>query len=73
METLASGKRASIKNTDMIEFLSDNPGISAEKLEGIVRSGLSLSGFDVHRPFVTYMSPTQRATVYEQDEEEDNE
>lgn len=77
METLASGKKASIRNSDMVQFLTDNPGMTAEKLEGIVRSGLSLAGFNVNRPFVAYMSPTNQASMYEQDydpsEEEDDE
>lgn len=72
METLASGRRASIKNSDLVEYLTNNPDMTAEKLEGIVRSGLSLAGFDVHRPFVAYMSPTEGASVYEQDEEDDD-
>jgi hypothetical protein len=58
--------RGEIKNRDLVKLIKDNPKMSAESLEGIVRSALSILGFDIRKPFKTYLSPSNGTTVYEQ-------
>ena len=66
-EVLRATRKAVIKNSDLIEFIRGQNGMSGDKLEGILHSGLSMTGFNISKPFTTHLSPTQGATVYEQE------